>query len=87
VASTPPTESPRAVARDRDGVGWLRAILSGIAVLVIGLAATVLVADVIITKATGLSRDAAAYLASGWFVVALCLIAFILRRLQRRGLV
>ena len=65
----------------------MRAILSGLAGLVVGLAATVVVANLIITKATGISRDAAAYLASGWFVIAVCVIAFVLRRLQRRGVI
>jgi hypothetical protein len=77
----------RDVPPDRGRVGWVRAILSGAAVLVVGFVATVLVANVIMTKATGISRDTAAYLASAWFVVALCVVAWILRRLQRRGLV
>ena len=86
MASTPPTEAP-SVPPAREHLGWVRAILSGLAVLVVGLAATVVVANLIITKATGISRDAAAYLASGWFVIAVCVIAFVLRRLQRRGVI
>jgi xanthine/uracil permease len=86
VASTSPTEPVRDVP-DGDRISWGRAALSGIAVLVVGLGATVLVANLIMTKATGISRDTAAYLASAWFVVALCGIAWILRRLQRRGVV
>jgi hypothetical protein len=86
VASTPPTEAP-SIPPAPERIGWVRAILSGIAVLVVGLVATMMVANLIITKATGLSRDVAAYLASGWFVLAVCVIAFVLRRLQRRGLI
>jgi xanthine/uracil permease len=86
VTSMPPTESLRDVPPDRERIGWGRAILTGLATLVVGLAATVLVANLIMTKATGISRDTAGYLASAWFVVAVCLIAWILRRLQRRGL-
>jgi hypothetical protein len=91
MSSSPTTEPATAPASERpddtDAIGWVRAILSGLAVLVVGLGATVIGANLIITKLTGISRDNAAYLASAWFLVVLVLLAVILRRLQRRALI
>jgi fumarate reductase subunit D len=68
-------------------IGWARAVLTGLAVLVVGLAASIGVANVILTKATGLSRDAREYVASIVFLAVVCLLAWALRRLQAHGLI
>ena len=56
-------------------------------VLVVGLAASVGVANVILTKATGLSRSVREYVASVVFFAVVFLLAWALRRLQARGLI
>ena len=80
------SESPTG-ADDVAGIGWGRAILSGIAILVIGFGAAVWGADAVLTKVTGLSRDNRQYLASALFFGVVIAIAWALRRLQQRGLV
>ena len=74
-------------ADDAAGIGWGRAILTGIAILVIGFGATVWGADAVLKKVTGLSRDNRQYLASALFFAVLIALAWALRRLQQRGLI
>ena len=71
-------------AREHD-IGWLRAIATGLAVLVVGIVASVLGANRILTKALGLTRGGREALASGLFLVVVIGLAWILRRLQARG--
>ena len=66
-------------------IGWPRAILTGVAVLVIGLGVSVVGADEIISRWTSLSRDAVSYVASGFFVVVVLAASWMVRRLQGRG--
>jgi hypothetical protein len=68
-------------------IGWLRAVLSGVGILVIGILASVGVANLILTKATNLSRSTREYLASLVFFAVLFSLAWMLRRLQARGLI
>ncbi len=68
-----------------DAIGWLRALLTGTVVLVVGLAASVGSANAILTRATSLSRDVRAYLASVVFLTVVIVVAWALRRLQARG--
>lgn len=72
---------------DDTGIGWLRAIVTGVAILVVGLGVSVVGSNEIITRVTSVSRDNAAYLASTFFVVCIAVSAWVLRRLQKRGLV
>ena len=76
---------------DADGgrpeIGWTRAILSGIAVLVVGFLGVVYLPNVVVTKVTGLSRSARQDLATLVFLVALAVLAWALRRLQGRRLI
>jgi membrane-bound metal-dependent hydrolase YbcI (DUF457 family) len=72
---------------DRASIGWVRAVLTGLGVLVIGLAASVGLANVILTKATAMSRNAREYVASLVFLAVVLLLAWALRRLQARGLI
>lgn len=69
------------------GIGWLRAILSGVALLAIGIAVAVGGANYVLTDVTGVGRDQREYLASAVFFVTVVVLAFVLRRLQRRGLI
>ena len=66
----------------QDTIGWGRAILSGLAVLVIGFAGAVYVPNRILTKALGLTRTAREWLAIGTFLVVVIGLAWLLRRLQ-----
>ena len=68
-------------------IGWIRAVLTGVIVLVVGLAASVGVANLILTKATGLSRNIREYVASVVFLAVVFLLAWALRRLQAHGLI
>ena len=68
-------------------IGWGRAILSGLAVLVVGFAGVVYVPNRILTKALGLTRTAREWLAIGTFFVVVCGLAWALRWLQARKLI
>ena len=68
-------------------IGWIRALLTGVIVLAVGLVASVGVANLILTKATGLSRSVREYAASVVFLAVVFLLAWALRRLQARGLI
>lgn len=72
---------------DRASIGWMRAVLTGLAVLVTGLVASVGVANAVLTKATGLSRSVREYIATVVFLAAVFGLAWVLRRLQARGLI
>jgi hypothetical protein len=94
VSSSEPhsTASSRTPAPDRASgdeheheIGWLRAIATGLAVLVVGIGAAVLGANRILTKALGVTRGGREALASALFLVVVIVLAWALRRLQARG--
>jgi hypothetical protein len=66
-------------------IGWPRAVLSGLAILVVGFGAAVGGANYVLTGFNGGSRDTKVYLASAWFLVVVVVMAWGLRRLQARG--
>jgi membrane protein implicated in regulation of membrane protease activity len=66
-------------------IGWLRAIATGIVVLVVGIGATVFGANRILTKALALTRGGREALASALFLVVVVVLAWALRRFQARG--
>ena len=68
-------------------IGWLRAIASGLAVLVVGIGSAVFGADRILTKALGLRRTPREWLAVALFFVVVIALAWLLRRLQDRKLI
>jgi xanthine/uracil permease len=70
---------------ERD-IGWLRGIATGVVVLVVGLGLAVMGSDEIINRFTGLSRNNVSYLASAFFLLCVGAAAWVLRRLQARGL-
>jgi len=63
-------------------IGWGRAILSGLAVLVVGFVGAVYVPNRILTNALGLTRTGREWLAVGTFLVVVLGLAWALRRLQ-----
>ena len=72
---------------DRASIGWIRAMLTGLAVLAVGLVASVGVANAVLTKATSLSRHLREYVGTVVFLAAVFVVAWVLRRLQARGLI
>jgi hypothetical protein len=68
-------------------IGWLRAIASGLAILIVGVGGAVYGADRILTKALGLRRTPREYLAVALFFLVLIVLAWALRRLQERKLI
>jgi len=77
------------VAADRktgdDDIGWVRAIVSGLVVLLVGFGGGLIGANAILTKALGLTRDARQWLATALFLVVVIVLAWALRWLQGRG--
>ena len=68
-------------------IGWIRATLSGLAILLLGFVGGVGGANLILTKALGLTRDARQWIATGLFLVVVIALAWVMRRLQARGLI
>jgi hypothetical protein len=91
--AAPSSEGAAAIAAEelevpQAGIGWLRAIGSGLAVLVVGFGLAVGVANWILTDGLGLkSRDERVWLASAVFFFVVVVAAWGLRRLQSRGLI
>ena len=68
-------------------IGWLRAIATGLAVLVVGIGVAVLGANRILTKALGVTLGGRQALASALFLFVVIALAWTLRRLQAKGLI
>ena len=71
----------------RDGIGWFRGIATGLAIVVVGLLVSVGGTNELLTNVSGMSRDSLAYLATGLFLVVVMVAAWVLRRLQSRGII
>ena len=61
-------------------IGWLRAIASGLAIVVVGIGGAVYGADRILTKALGLRRTPREYLAVALFLLVVIVLAWLLER-------
>ena len=68
-------------------IGWLRAIASGLAVIVIGFAGAVVGPNAILTRSLALTRGARELLATALFFVVIGILAVALRWLQQRKLI
>ena len=68
-------------------IGWWRAIMTAVAIAVVGVAALAYGANAILTKLTGLDRSQRVGVATAYFFVVLIGFAWGLRRLQRHGVV
>jgi hypothetical protein len=68
-------------------IGWLRAIGSGLAILIVGLGLTLFGTDRLLTSLTGMERDTRVLVATGVFILIVVVAAWLLRRLQARGLI
>ena len=84
----PPDDVPRSAVRGDDAeIGWPRAILTGLAILLVGVGGAVVGANRILTKALGLRRTPREWLATGLFFLVVLGLAWVLRRLQSRKLI
>jgi hypothetical protein len=68
-------------------IGWLRATLSGIAILAIGAALLLYLPNWELTHLTGLSRNGRVAIAVATFLVLFFALAWVLRRLQARRVI
>jgi hypothetical protein len=68
-------------------IGWLRAILTSIAIVVVGVVLLVYVPNWILTKIHGKTRSSLVALATITFFVLFLALAWTLRRLQRRKVI
>lgn len=68
-------------------IGWIRAILTAIGILVVGVTVLVYATNAVILKAKGLNHGNRVGIATTMFFVALLVLAVALRQLQRRKLI
>jgi hypothetical protein len=68
-------------------IGWPRAVLSGLVVIVVGFAGAVLGPNAILTKSLALTRGARELLATLLFFAVIAILAATLRWLQHRKLI
>jgi hypothetical protein len=68
-------------------IGWLRAILTSITIVVVGVVLLVYVPNWILTKINGKTRSSLVALATIVFFVLFLALAWTLRRLQRRKVI
>jgi hypothetical protein len=72
---------------DDVGIGWLRALLSGVVVLIVGFGGAVVGSNAILTKSLALTRTAREWLATALFFAVVVVLAWALRRLQARKVI
>ncbi len=77
--------APRSADEPEHEISWLRAVLSGVAVLVVGIGAAVVGANRILTKALAVTRGGREALATALFLVVLVALSWALRWMQGRG--
>ncbi len=78
---------PTGAARDGAEIGWVRALVSGLVILVVGFGGAVYGADWILTDAQRLRRTPREWLATGLFFLVVIGLAWVLRRLQARKVI
>jgi len=71
----------------RNAIGWPRAIASGLAILVIGIGVGVYGAQLAVERLTGLDRDQRVWVATAVMTISVVAMAWVLRRLQARGVI
>jgi hypothetical protein len=73
--------------RPRPPIGWPRAILSGTAIALVGILGVAYAPHLIVTKVTGVTGTPLSLLAAGTAFAVVGVMAWALRRLQRRGVI
>ena len=82
ISSSPETDRPNVPV-----IGWPRAVLSGLIVIVVGFAGAVLGPNAILTRSLALTRGARELLATLLFFAVIAVLAVALRWLQHRKLI
>jgi xanthine/uracil permease len=85
-APAPAPDNGRSPDGDVKEIGWIRAILSGLAILLVGFGAIV-ASNAIVTRALRLRRTPREWLATAVFLVVVIGMAWVLRCLQARKLI
>jgi hypothetical protein len=86
-ASTESTESPIVLIVPTEKIGWLRALATGLVIVVVGFIGAVWGPNEILTKSLALTRTAREWLAIGVFFVTIVVMATALRWLQHRKMI
>ncbi|MGZ4717356.1 MAG: hypothetical protein ACXWCB_11760, partial [Acidimicrobiales bacterium] len=86
-AGAAPSRAPRSPDERRRAIGWLRAIGSGLAILVVGVGVGVYGAQFAVEKLTGLDRDQRVWVATAITTLSVIVMAWALRRMQARGVI
>jgi hypothetical protein len=68
-------------------MSWLRAILSGLVIVLVAFGLLVFTTDLILSDLTSLDRSRRVLLASVWFIGSLVGLLWALRRLQQRRII
>ena len=68
-------------------IGWFRAVLTAVAIAVVGIAALVYGTNAVLTKVHSLNRGNRVAIATAMFFVGLFALAWGLRRLQSRRVI
>ncbi len=74
---------PDDVVEERTRIGWWRATLSSVAILVVGIGVLVYGTNAVVTRLLSVSRSTRVGIATTVFFVAFIALAWTLRRLQR----
>ncbi len=74
---------PDDVVEERTRIGWWRATLSAVGILVVGVGVLVYGTNAVVTKLLSVSRSTRVGIATAVFFVAFGALAWTLRRLQR----
>lgn len=78
-ATSPDDQAPPAA------IGWLRAMVTGVLIVVIGIGALAYGTNALVTRLTSLDRSQRVGVATASFFIVFAAIAWGLRRLQRSG--
>jgi hypothetical protein len=74
-------------AADAKGIGWWRAILTAAIIVVVGIGVCVYGTNALLTRVHSLNRGNRVAIATTFFFVTLFVLAWVLRRLQRRHII
>jgi hypothetical protein len=78
---------PDDVVEERTEIGWWRATVSSVVILVVGIGVLVYGTNAVLTRLLGLSRSGRVAIATTLFFVAFGALAWSLRRLQRGDII
>lgn len=68
-------------------IGWLRAVVTTVVILAVGIGGLVYGANAVLTRANRLTRSGQVAIVAPSFFVGLALLGYLLRRLQSRKVI